>query len=336
MVSCLKVCKYQKNTDRKQRKALMLENGKLLLEKLIVTCNGKSNPIRGFSIEELKTATNNYAQKNIISIGGGYTLFRGFLQNRQVSIMKFRVRGPSKHCLWLNNVVFTSQMRHKNILKLIGCCLETQLPILVFDDVKYGTSPFFEPLLLRHRIKIAMEIANAVTYLHIGFSRPIVFRDINSSHILFDEDYVPKLFNFSLSEFIPEGETHVRGIVVGTSAHLAPEYLYTGDFNEKCDVYNYGVLLLELLTGKRLHDILAHFEFCSVHSVKDRLQEYIDNNRFNEIANCKFAGDGLCHGNEQHLQAFLELAFTCLSDSEEDRPNMIDVAKQLRQMHQSS
>ena len=137
----------------------------------------------------------------------------------------------------LRNIVFASQMSHKNILMLIGCCLETQIPVLVFESVSsgilanyiHGPRPsHFEPFLLTHRLKIAMEIANALAYLHVGFPRPIVFKNIKLSSILFDEDHVAKLFDFSLAESIPDGETHIKdAIPIGIMGFVATEYVTT-------------------------------------------------------------------------------------------------------------
>ncbi|KAK9219147.1 hypothetical protein WN943_007787 [Citrus x changshan-huyou] len=127
-------------------------------------------------------------------------------------------------------------MSHNHILKLIGCCLETPIPILVFESVQYGTlwdrilgapQPHFEPLLLKHRLKIAMDIVHALAYLHFGFPRPIVFRNFKTSCILFNEENVAKLFDFSLSISIPEGETHITDTVMGTLGYCAPEYMRT-------------------------------------------------------------------------------------------------------------
>ncbi|KAK9219133.1 hypothetical protein WN943_007772 [Citrus x changshan-huyou] len=127
-------------------------------------------------------------------------------------------------------------MSHKHILKLIGCCLETPIPILAFESVEYGnlrdrilsaSQPQIEPLLMKHRLKIAMDIAHALAYLHFGFPRPIVYRDFKTAHILFTEENVAKLFDFSLSISIPEGETHVTDRVMGTMGYCAPEYMRT-------------------------------------------------------------------------------------------------------------
>ncbi|KAK9219144.1 hypothetical protein WN943_007784 [Citrus x changshan-huyou] len=129
-------------------------------------------------------------------------------------------------------------MDHKHILKLIGCCLETPIPILVFEYGEYRTlperiglcgnpqpRPQFEPLRLKHRLKIAMDIAHTLAYLHVGFPRPIVFRQVIPSRILFNEENVAKLFDFSLSISIPEGETHITDCLMQPRGYCAPEYV---------------------------------------------------------------------------------------------------------------
>ena len=171
----------------------------------------------------------------------------------------------------------------------------------------------------RQRLKIAMEIANAVAYLHDGFTRPIVSKSIKLANILFDEECVAKLFDVTLSAVIPEGETHVNnGVVVrATMGHVAPEYAHTGDFNEKSDVYSFGILLLRLLTG---------------HESRERVEKFIENNRFDGIIDPMIVGDGLCPEKEHQLKAFADLALKCVFKSAEERPTMVDVAKQLKQL----
>ncbi|KAK2640379.1 hypothetical protein Ddye_028174 [Dipteronia dyeriana] len=258
-----------------------------------------------------------------VKIDAFYILYKGFMQEHSISVMKFEdepsMWDTSQCCL--NDIAFASQMCHKNVLKFIGCCLETQIPILVFDPVNYDTlaarlydrdhQPHFEPLLLTQRLKIAMEIANAVSYLHVGFPRPIVFRSIKLSNILFDEEYVAKLFNMTLSATIPEGETHTKDGLKATMGYVAPEYAVTGYFNEKCDVYSFGLLSFQLLTGRHI------IEFDDDHDylLGDRVKRFTENNRFNEI---------------------IDLALKCVSDLAEDRPTMVDVAKQLRQLYLTS
>ncbi|KAJ4720755.1 putative Receptor protein kinase [Melia azedarach] len=323
---------------------MMMMNGKILLEKLIASNNGKRNPIRNFTAEELQAATNNYDPTKVIMKCLFYELYKGSLQDRPISVMKFeeKVLDADQYCF--NCIAFASQMSHKNILKFIGCCLETQIPVLVFDSVAHATldnqihNPnqfHFEPLLLKHRVNIAMEIANAVAYLHVGFSRPIVSRDIKPSTILVHENNVAKLFDFTLSLSIPEGETHVKDKVIGTFGFIAPEYMTTGYCNEKSDVYSFGALLLELLTGKRISHSSC-FENGEEYFLQELVEKYIEKNKFNEIVDPVIVGeDGLWPEKEQQLLIYTELAFKCLSKSEEDRPTMVEVAKQIRQIYRS-
>ena len=154
-------------------------------------------------------------------------MYKGFFQERPVSVMKFDESKPRTYDCCINNIVYASQMIHRCIFKLIGCCLETQIPILVFEYINCGSladririhhtpQPQHEPLLLTHRLKIAMDIANAIAYLHVGFPRPVIFRDFKLSNILFNEENVAKLFDFSFSISIPEGETHISDALRGT------------------------------------------------------------------------------------------------------------------------
>ena len=183
----------RRNNEEKEKNTRFLRNGKILLERLIRSCNGKQNPIRGYSAEELQAATNNYDQRQVMAYDDDFKLYKGFLQDRPVSVMCFlghNSKWAEEYCY--NNIVFASQMSHNNVLKLIGRCLEVEIPVLVFESAEYGNlhdllnrsyQSHSEPLLLKHRLKIAMEIANVFAYLHIGFSRPIVFREI-SNHLI--------------------------------------------------------------------------------------------------------------------------------------------------------
>lgn len=335
------MCK-SKNHEKANKKAFLMRNGKMLLEKLISSCNGNYNPIRSFSAKELERATNNYHNQNIITQSSFFRLCRGVLPDRPISVMKF-IDGnvfDAYDCCF-NNIAFASQMSHGNVLKLIGCCLEVEIPVLVFESAEYGNlhdllnrsyQSHFEPLPLKHRLKIAMEIANVFAYLHIGFSRRIVFRDLKSSHILVSEQYVPKLFNFSLSASIPEGEMYIYDGVKGTSGIVAPEYVRTGYLNEKCDVYSFGLLLLQLLsTGEDLFTMGRRLNGDESFEM-DFVKKYIENHGFYGIVDPRIIGDELL---EQKLQSSFELAFKCQSTSAEDRPTMIDVANQIKNMYKS-
>ncbi|KAI9184995.1 hypothetical protein LWI28_003189 [Acer negundo] len=250
---------------------------------------------------------------------------------------------------------------------LIGCCIETPIPILVFESlIKYGTlhidrhhEPHLESLSWRQRLKITMEIANTFAYLHVGFPRPIVYAYISALQFLLDEHYVPKLVDFSYAECIPEGQTQIKDAQVrGFIGFMAPEQ-FNGVLNESCDVYGFGALLLEVLTGQWIHNLIRNNEmtdedFKSSSEIKDNedrelsyktkekywlcnfVKKINEDNRFIEVVDPIIAEDVLCPEIEQQVKVFAQLAVKCQSHSAEDRPTMIDVAKQLRQLYLST
>ncbi|KAJ9162511.1 hypothetical protein P3X46_022276 [Hevea brasiliensis] len=335
MTSCWRI----KRDKKPEMETAFMKNGGMLLEKLIASCDGKCNPLRIYPADELKRATNDYDPQKIITRDSGYKLYKGVLQQRPVSVKKFKENSEQyEYCF--NDIVFASQMSvHKNFLKLLGCCLETKIPILVFESVEDGSladrlygpnKTHFEPLLWTQRLKIAMEIANAIAYLHAAFPKPIVFRNIKPLNIFLDESHVAKLSDFSLAVSIPEGESHVKDFVAGGLGLIAPEYCTTNCFNEKQDVFNFGIFLLMLLTGQMAVD--PRRELVLV----DHVKKYIEDDRFNDIVDSIIVEEGSWLGKYQQLQTFKVLSIRCISESEEDRPEMIDVAKELRQMYKSA
>ncbi|KAH9755140.1 serine/threonine-protein kinase ZRK1 [Citrus sinensis] len=328
--------------DRTDKRTLMVRNGARVLKELIASSHGKYNPYRIFSAKELEIATNNYDERKFIKQDSTYKLYKGFWQERLISVMKYNESYSDSACKFsINNIVYAAQMDHKHILKLIGCCLETPIPILVFEYGEYTTlrdrifgapQPHFEPLLLKHRLKVAMGIAHALAYLHVGFPRPIVFGNLISLCILFNEENVAKLFDFSESISIPEGETHIiTRSRFGAWTYSAPEYKRGGVFNEKLDVYTFSTVLLELLTGQSTRDLLRTHG--SVRHLIEYLKNYLQNNRFTEIADPIIVQDLSCTETEHQFQACARLTLECLNESPVDRPTMVDVTKRLRQIY---
>ena len=345
MSSILRKFKLRERTQSTDKATFVIRNGESVLKELIRASNGKYNPYCTFSAKELEIATNNYDSEKVIMKRSFYTLYKGFCQERLISVMNFDASKPRMYDCCINNIVFASQMIHKCFFKLIGCCLETQIPILVFEYINCGSladririqhnaQPQHEPLLLTHRLKIAKDIANAIAYLHVRFPRPVIFRDFKLSNILFNEENVAKLFDFSFSISIPEGETHVSDALRGTLPIFAPEYL-TGNFNEKADVFSFGVFLGELLTGLRAFDLARLNEDDGYVALRDHVKKYFEEDRLNEIIDPLIMGDRSCSGKEQQLQSYAHLIFECVNESPVDRPTMVDVAKILKQMYRS-
>lgn len=317
----------------------------MLLEELIATCDGKCNPIRIFSAQELQKATNNYDHERIIFEDHNYTLYQGFFDGRSISVKRY---GSSGRLDYMPGSPFTdiaigSQMSsHKSVLKLVGCCLESELPILVHEFAgnmclyNYLNHPSYtsgmKPSKLpswKYRIKIALDIANAIAYLHNGLPRPVVHREIHPSHIILDECFSAKLLDFSLCEVIPAGESYVKhDNLSGRNGTLAPEYFARGHVTEKSDVYSYGVLLFEILTGlfrfyKNI-DGLHRVPWINL-DIHD-----VEHNGIKDIADPSLREERI---DEATLRDFAVLALRCISDEAESRPSMIDVAKEVQRIY---
>uniref|UniRef100_A0A2N9EM53 Protein kinase domain-containing protein n=1 Tax=Fagus sylvatica TaxID=28930 RepID=A0A2N9EM53_FAGSY len=216
---------------------------------------------------------------------------QGILDDRQVAI---KVKGPLN--LWsiektidffLNEVTIKQLISHKNVVRLYGCCLETEIPILVFEF--YPKSTVFShlhgqgievtcPISWLDRVRIATETSYALCFMHCGRSRPIVHLDVKSSSILLNESFTAKLSNFGSAVSIAPGEDYFQGISVeGTFGYIDPEYQETLRVTEKCDVYSFGVVLVEFLTGrnpsckaKEAMKIFKHFAELAMRCIKKK------------------------------------------------------------------
>ncbi|XP_057796398.1 wall-associated receptor kinase 2-like [Salvia miltiorrhiza] len=299
------------------------------------TSEGTFGKTKLFTAKELEKATDNFNENRICGQGGQGIVYKGMLSDGTiVAIKKVKQVDEKQVEQFINEVVILSQINHKNVVKLLGCCLATEAPQLVYEFLPCGTlfdlirDPKIEfPLTWNMRLKIAADIAGAVAYLHSA-SVPIYHRDIKSTNILLDEKYVIKVSYFGISKFVEVDQTHLTTLVKGTFGYLDPEYFQTSQYTEKSDVYSFGVVLLELLTGQQPiswerseveRNLATHF---LATMEKNNLDAILDTQVFEQ-------------GAKEVVTVVAKLARRCLNVKGRMRPTMKEVTTKLESLRMS-
>ncbi|KAI3894122.1 hypothetical protein MKX03_024798 [Papaver bracteatum] len=338
-------CIYQKEEkqEKKEKKefpVLMVvlekffkKNGGLLLREQLSSLDSGVEATKLFTSEELEMATNKYDESQVLGRGGHGTVYKGTMSdNRTVAIKKSNTVEQNQIEQFVNEVIILSQINHRNVVKLIGCCLETEIPLLVYEYISCGTlyqhihyksATDMSPLTWEIRLRIAFETASAIAYLHSAASPPIIHRDIKSTNILLEENYTAKVSDFGASRLIPLDQTHVKTLVQGTLGYLDPDYYNTSQLTDKSDVYSFGVVLVELLTGKQPICFERPGEQVNLATYFTSLEEDIN---VLELIDAGVAKDG----NLEQILAVVELARKCLQLKGEDRPSMQQIAADLQ------
>ncbi|CAK9177892.1 unnamed protein product [Ilex paraguariensis] len=208
---------------------------------------------RRFTTEELKSATNNFSPEMLIGEGGHSKVYRGNLDDDQAVAVKVLKPTRSSEEDLFREVEMLSGLKHENIVHFIGYCCSKDLHVVVYNLQKESLKQNLKQVSWSERMKVAIGVAKALEYLH-SRSPPIIHRDVKSSNILLSDNCEPQLSDFGAAmvhQQTQQVSAYTKPIhVVGTFGYLAPEYMMYGKVDEKIDVYSYGVVLLELITGK--------------------------------------------------------------------------------------
>ncbi|KZV17739.1 putative receptor-like serine/threonine-protein kinase-like [Dorcoceras hygrometricum] len=214
---------------------------------------------RWYSLNELLIATNQFSGSNVIGEGGYGVVYRGDMQDGSFIAVKnlLNNKGQAEKEFRVE-VEAIGKVRHKNLVGLIGYCAEGAQRLLVYEYIDNGNLEQWlhgevgkvSPLTWEIRMKIASGTARGLAYLHEGLEPKVVHRDVKSSNILLDKKWNPKVSDFGLAKLLGSDKTHVTTRVMGTFGYVSPEYASSGMLNEASDVYSYGVLLMEIITGR--------------------------------------------------------------------------------------
>ncbi|XP_075673326.1 wall-associated receptor kinase-like 10 [Castanea sativa] len=324
-----KVIKKRNKIKLKQK--FFKRNGGLLLQQQLSSNENNVQKTKLFNSKELENATNRFNENRILGKGGQGTVYKGMLvDGRIVAIKKCNIVDEGNLEQFINEIIILSQINHRNVVKLLGCCLETEVPLLVYEFIPNGTlfqylheeNEDFPLLTWDMRLRIVTEIAGALSYLHSAASQAIYHRDIKSSNILLDDKYRAKVADFGTSRSVAIDQTHVTTLVYGTIGYLDPEYFQTGQFTEKSDVYSFGVVLVELLTREKPVSSTRSQEGRSlstyfIHSLKE--------NRLFDILDTQVSKVS----NKDEVMAIANLAKRCLHLNGKKRPTMIEILMEL-------
>ncbi|XP_062200882.1 wall-associated receptor kinase 1-like isoform X2 [Phragmites australis] len=262
---------------------------------------------------------------NIVGHGGFGEVYKGLLDNTLVAVKKPISSGNVAHNeQFANEVIIQSQVNHRNIVRLKGCCLEVDIPMLVYEFLPNGSlhdilhSNDKVPLDLDRRLSIAAESADGLAYMHSKANHKILHGDVKPANILLDDNFIPKISDFGISRLIATDKQHTN-YVIGDMTYMDPVYLQSGLLTDKSDVYSFGVVLLELICRKKA----THKDNNSI--IRDFLQAHKTDNRANEL----FDKEVAIASNMEHLNCVAVIAVECLNLDVNQRPHMTDVAERL-------
>ncbi|XP_028549605.1 cysteine-rich receptor-like protein kinase 10 [Dendrobium catenatum] len=280
-----------------------------------------------FDLPTLEVATTNFSEHNKIGEGGFGSVYRGLLPDgREIAVKRLSVRSRQGLSELKNEFILAAKLRHKNLVRLHGVCLEGQEKLLVYEYLpnKSLDTILFDPrkselLDWLKRYKIIEGIARGLLYLQEDSNLKIIHRDIKASNILLDEDMNPKISDFGMARLFKGDATHeITSRIAGTYGYMAPEYAIHGHFSIKSDVFSFGVLILEMITGRSSNGFFDD-------ELSENLLSYVWENWSKEtIFEIVDQALGKLYQNSELIRC-INIGLLCVQEDPARRPTMIEV-----------
>ncbi|VAH48431.1 unnamed protein product [Triticum turgidum subsp. durum] len=290
--------------------------------------------LKRFSLRELQVASDNFSNKNILGRGGFGKVYKGRLTDGTLVAVKRlkEERTPGGELQFQTEVEMISMAVHRNLLRLRGFCMTPTERLLVYPYMANGSvasrlrerGPNEPALEWEKRTRIALGSARGLSYLHDHCDPKIIHRDVKAANILLDEDFEAVVGDFGLAKLMDYKDTHVTTAVRGTIGHIAPEYLSTGKSSEKTDVFGYGIMLLELITGQRAFD-LARLANDDDVMLLDWVKGLLKEKKVEMLVDPDLQSVYV----EHEVEALIQVALLCTQGSPMDRPKMSEVVRML-------
>ncbi|XP_020868482.1 somatic embryogenesis receptor kinase 2 isoform X3 [Arabidopsis lyrata subsp. lyrata] len=290
--------------------------------------------LKRFSLRELQVATDSFSNKNILGRGGFGKVYKGRLADGTLVAVKRlkEERTPGGELQFQTEVEMISMAVHRNLLRLRGFCMTPTERLLVYPYMANGSvasclrerPPSQLPLAWPIRQQIALGSARGLSYLHDHCDPKIIHRDVKAANILLDEEFEAVVGDFGLARLMDYKDTHVTTAVRGTIGHIAPEYLSTGKSSEKTDVFGYGIMLLELITGQRAFD-LARLANDDDVMLLDWVKGLLKEKKLEMLVD----PDLQSNYTEAEVEQLIQVALLCTQSSPMERPKMSEVVRML-------
>ncbi|KAJ0983299.1 hypothetical protein J5N97_011554 [Dioscorea zingiberensis] len=283
-----------------------------------------------FDLSTLREATDNFADQNMLGEGGFGPVYKGTSKNGQEIAVKRLSRTSGQGLLELRNeVVFVAKLQHRNLVRLLGCCLQEKEKLLVYEYLPNTSLDkiLFDPIRSREldwskRYKIIEGISRGLLYLHEDSRLRIIHRDLKPSNILLDEDMNPKISDFGLAKHFGAKETHRNTTrIAGTYGYMAPEYAIRGVFSTKSDVFSFGVMALEIVTGRKNSDFQR---YCPTENLLIHVWQ-----QWNEGKALELVDQVLGNEFKEQVLRCIHIGLLCVQEDPTKRPSMASVVNML-------